>query len=62
MSKWVRGGRKGGWDVVRAQGDGVGKRWGGKGKKDRCVSVCGGGYFADLLCYWFVQMLGEGQP
>lgn len=33
MSKWVRGGRKGGWDVVRAQGDGVGKRWGGKRKK-----------------------------
>lgn len=34
MSKWVRGGRKGGWDVVRAQGDGVGKRWGGKMKKE----------------------------
>lgn len=34
MSKWVRGGRKGGWDEVRAQGDGVGKRWGGKMKKE----------------------------
>lgn len=21
-----------------------------------------GGYFADMLSYWLVQMLGEGQP
>lgn len=30
----------------------------------RCVSlcVCGGGYFADVLSYWLVQNLGEGQP
>lgn len=29
-----------------------------------CVSVCvcGGGYFADVLSYWLVQNLGEGQP
>lgn len=32
MSKWVRGGRKGGWGVERALGDGVGNGWGGKGK------------------------------
>lgn len=28
MSKWVRGGRKGGWVVVWAQGDGVGEKMG----------------------------------
>lgn len=28
-----------------------------------CVSVCvWGGYFADVLSYWLVQNLGEGQP
>lgn len=30
-----------------------------------CVSVCVwgvGGYFADVLSYWLVQNLGEGQP
>lgn len=30
-----------------------------------CVCVCGGvggGYFADVLSYWLVQNLGEGQP
>lgn len=30
-----------------------------------CVSMCGwrwGGYFADVLSYWLVQTLGEGQP
>lgn len=41
---------------------GLGKDGVVKGKKRDGVSVCGGGYFADLLCYWFVQMLGEGQP
>lgn len=30
-----------------------------------CECVCvwdGGGHFADVLSYWLVQMLGEGQP
>lgn len=30
-----------------------------------CVCVCveaWGGHFADVLSYWLVQMLGEGQP
>lgn len=28
-----------------------------------CVCVCvEGGYFADMLSYWLVQTLGEGQP
>ncbi len=27
-----------------------------------CACVCvGGGYFADVLSYWLVQTLGEGQ-
>lgn len=42
MSKWVRGGRKGGWGVERALGDGVGNGWGGKGKRGM-LCVCGGG-------------------
>lgn len=42
MSKWVRGGRKGGWGVERALGDGVGNGWGGKGKRGVCVE---GGLF-----------------
>ena len=63
MSKWVRGGRKGGWGVERALGDGAGNGWGGKGKGGMgCVCVWRGGYFADMLSYWLVQMLGEGQP
>lgn len=27
-----------------------------------CAREEGGGYFADRLSYWLVQMLGEGQP
>lgn len=33
--------------------------------RDGGVCVCveaGGGHFADVLSYWLVQMLGEGQP
>ncbi len=26
-----------------------------------CACVCVGGYFADVLSYWLVQTLGEGQ-
>lgn len=59
MSKWVRGGRKGGWGVERALGDGVGNGWSGKGKRGMVERGC---YFADVLSYWLVQTLGEGQP
>lgn len=43
MSKWVRGGRKGGWGVVeKALGDGVGNGWGGKAKGGVVCAWMGG--------------------
>lgn len=65
MSKWVRGGMRRGEMGCGEGSGGWGWEWMGwcKGKRrdGECVKRRGVGYFADVLSYWLVQMLGEGQ-